>query len=96
MAGDRRLDPEGYILPEADLAKVPPEYRGVPQAAAAQLGRELGPRLHSGYLYGSVVRGNAVPGRSDLDILAVLRAPPEAETEISGTPRAWAEATIAS
>jgi uncharacterized protein len=77
MAGDRRLDPEGYILPEADLARVPPEYRGVPQAAAAQLGRELGPRLHSGYLYGSVVRGNAVPGRSDLDLVAVLLTPPD-------------------
>jgi hypothetical protein len=37
--------------------------------------RELGPRLHSGYLYGSVVRGNAVPGRSDLDVLAVLWTP---------------------
>jgi uncharacterized protein len=83
MAGDRRLDPEGYILPEADLAKVPPQYRGVPQAAAAQLGRELGPRLHSGYLYGSVVRGNAVPGRSDLDLVAVLLTPPDAADRLA-------------
>jgi hypothetical protein len=28
MAGDGGLDPEGYILPEADLAKVPPAYQG--------------------------------------------------------------------
>jgi hypothetical protein len=73
----RGLDAEGYIVPEADLANVQPEYRGVPQAAAELLGRELGPRLHSGYLYGSVVRGNAVPGRSDLDLVAVLWTRPE-------------------
>jgi uncharacterized protein len=83
MAGDRRLDPEGYILPEADLAKVPPAYRGVPQAAAALLARELGPRLHSGYLYGSVVRGNAVPGRSDVDLVAVLLTPPDAADRVA-------------
>jgi hypothetical protein len=77
MEGTHRLDAEGYIVPEADLANVQPEYRGVPQAAAELLGRELGSRLHSGYLYGSVVRGNAVPGRSDLDLVAVLRTPPE-------------------
>jgi hypothetical protein len=83
MEGDRRLDAEGYILPEADLAKVPPAYRGVPQAAAELLGRELGSRLHSGYLYGSVVRGNAVPGRSDLDLVAVLLTPPEAADRLA-------------
>ena len=71
-----RLDPEGYIRPEADLANVQPEYQGVPDAAAGLLADEFGSRLHSGYLYGSVVRGNAVPGRSDVDLLAVLLAAP--------------------
>jgi predicted nucleotidyltransferase len=71
-----RLDSAGYIIPEADLGKVQLEYRGVPQAAAEVLLEQFGYRLHSGYLYGSVVRGNAVPGRSDLDILVVLRAAP--------------------
>jgi hypothetical protein len=66
------LDREGYIRPEADLAKVQPQYQGVPDAAAGLLVGEFGPRLHSAYLYGSVVRGNAVPGRSDVDLLAVL------------------------
>lgn len=67
-----RLDPDGYIIPEADLDKVQPEYRGVPQAAAEVLMERFGSRLHSGYVYGSVVRGNATPGRSDLDLLVVL------------------------
>jgi uncharacterized protein len=32
-----RLDPEGYIRPEADLANVQPEYQGLPDTAAALL-----------------------------------------------------------
>jgi uncharacterized protein len=85
MEARRRLDPEGYIVPEADLANVQPEYRGVPEAAADLLVRELGPRLHSGYLYGSVVRGNAVPGRSDLDLVAVLWRPAGAADRLAAT-----------
>jgi hypothetical protein len=69
-----RLDREGFIRPEADLANVQPEYHGLPEAAAGLLAGEFGPRLHSAYLYGSVVRGNAVPGRSDVDLIAVLLA----------------------
>jgi uncharacterized protein len=74
-----RLDPEGYIRPEADLANIQPEYRGLPDATAGLLAEEFGPRLHSAYLYGSVVRGNAVPGRSDIDIIAVLLGAPTDE-----------------
>jgi len=85
MEGHRRLDPEGYIVPEADLANVQPQYRGVPEAAADLLVGELGPRLHSGYLYGSVVRGNAVPGRSDLDLVAVLWTPAEAADRLAAS-----------
>ena len=85
MEAHRRLDPEGYIVPEADLANVQPEYRGLPEAAADLLVRELGPRLHSGYLYGSVVRGNAVPGRSDLDLVAVLWTPIEATDRLAAS-----------
>src|SRR5262245_47288998 len=70
----RRLDPEGYIVPEADLAKVQPAYDGLPRFAAGRLLDEFGSRLHSGYLYGSIVRGNAVPDRSDADLVAVLWA----------------------
>lgn len=64
-----QLDPEGYIQPEADLANLQPEYQGLPDATADLLADEFGPRLHSAYLYGSVIRGNAVPGRSDLDVI---------------------------
>jgi len=76
------LDREGYIRPEADLANVQPEYQGVPDAVAGLLAGEFGPRLHSAYLYGSVVRGNAVPGRSDVDVVAVLLAAPVEEDRV--------------
>jgi predicted nucleotidyltransferase len=76
------LDPEGYIRPEANLANVQPEYQGLPEAAAALLAEEFGPRLHSAYLYGSVARGNAVPGRSDVDLIAVLLAAPTDEDRV--------------
>jgi hypothetical protein len=84
MERGRRLDQDGYIVPEADLANVQPAYRDMPRATAELLGRELGSRLHSGYLYGSVVRGNAVPGRSDLDVVAVLRRPVEPADRLAG------------
>ncbi|MBG7005778.1 nucleotidyltransferase domain-containing protein [Pseudomonas aeruginosa] len=35
--------------------------------------------LHSVYLYGSVARGEAIAGRSDLDLTLVLRDPPSSE-----------------
>jgi predicted nucleotidyltransferase len=60
----------------ADLANLQPEYQGVPTAAADMLAGEFRSQLHSAYLYGSVARGNAVPGRSDIDLLAVLLAAP--------------------
>jgi uncharacterized protein len=79
MGSRRHLDPEGYILPEADLSKVAPAYAGLPSFAAGLLLHHFGSRLHSGYLYGSIVRGNAVPGRSDADVVAVLWSPPADE-----------------
>src|SRR6266511_331729 len=59
-----RIDAEGYIVSEADLGNVQPDFEQVPKTAAELLLAGFGSRLHSGYLYGSVVRGNAVPRRS--------------------------------
>jgi uncharacterized protein len=102
MDSRRHLDPEGYILPEADLSKVPPAYAGLPASAAGLLLRHFGSRLHSGYLYGSIVRGNAVPGRSDADLVAVLWSPSADEdrrrarqVERDLLDRRWAEDALA-
>jgi hypothetical protein len=57
-----RIDPEGYIVSEADLGNVQPEFQDVPKTTAELLLAELGSRLHSGYVYGSVVRATRSHG----------------------------------
>ena len=70
------LDADGFIAREGDLARVPPAFAPVVAAARSAALETFGPRLHSAYLYGSVPRGTAVPGVSDLDMLLALRAEP--------------------
>ncbi|MFE0172497.1 nucleotidyltransferase domain-containing protein [Streptomyces sp. NPDC059002] len=70
------LDPQGYIAREGSLGQVQAEFRPVVAAARDRVLAVFGPRLDSAYLYGSVPRGTARPGRSDLDLLIALRAEP--------------------
>ncbi|MGX1545717.1 nucleotidyltransferase domain-containing protein [Streptomyces adustus] len=70
------LDAEGHIVREGSLARVPPGYGPVVAAARQRLPEVFGARLHSAYLYGSIPRGTARPGHSDLDLLLVLHAEP--------------------
>jgi hypothetical protein len=64
------LDQDGFIAREGDLASVPPPFAPVVRAAKTAILAAFGPdRLHSAYLYGSIPRGTAVPGVSDLDVL---------------------------
>ncbi|WP_225837757.1 nucleotidyltransferase domain-containing protein [Streptomyces sp. NK08204] len=76
------LDDQGCIEREGSLAHVPPVFAPVVTAARGRLLDAFGPRLHSAYLYGSVPRGTARVGRSDLDLLVALREEPgEADRE---------------
>jgi uncharacterized protein len=71
------LDDQGFIAREGSLDRVTPEFAPVVAAARARIAGTFGPgRLHSGYLYGSIPRGTAIPGRSDLDLLLALRREP--------------------
>jgi uncharacterized protein len=71
------LDADGYIAREGSLAKVSPEFAPVVSALRAELPAAFPPgRLHSAYLYGSIPRGTAEPGVSDLDVLVALRGEP--------------------
>ena len=71
------LDQDGFIAREGDLARVPQAFVPVVEAAKAAILSAFSPdRLHSAYLYGSVPRGTAVPGRSDLDVLLALHDEP--------------------
>ncbi|MBW0102668.1 nucleotidyltransferase [Pseudonocardia sp. KRD291] len=74
---DRGLAPDGTIAREGSLDHVPAQFAPVVEAARAHITRWFGSaRLHSAYLYGSIPRGTAVPGVSDLDVLLALHDDP--------------------
>ncbi|MGW6518520.1 nucleotidyltransferase domain-containing protein [Streptomyces sp. NPDC054962] len=72
----RGLDSRGCIAREGSLARVPYAFRSVVVAARDRIPDLFGARLHSAYLYGSIPRGTAREGRSDLDLLVVLHEEP--------------------
>lgn len=79
--GPRRpgLAPDGTIAREGSLSKVPAAYARLLDEARDRI-RAAFPagRLHSAYVYGSIPRGTARAGRSDLDLAVVMREPPSA------------------
>src|SRR5215217_5292624 len=80
----RGLDRHGFILPEVSLDRVRPPYPPVIAALREQCRAVFRSDLHSLYLTGSVVKGTARPGQSDLDALAVLQvAPAPAHEELA-------------
>ncbi|MFE6331879.1 nucleotidyltransferase domain-containing protein [Streptomyces sp. NPDC057798] len=70
------LDSQGCIEREGSLGRVTHDFRPVVSAARDRLLDVFGGRMHSAYLYGSIPRGTARVGRSDLDLLVVLRGEP--------------------
>jgi hypothetical protein len=71
------LDEDGFIKREGDLARVPRAFAPVVAAARAAIRDAFSAEhLHSAYLYGSIPRGTATPGVSDLDALLALRHEP--------------------
>ncbi|WP_437108981.1 nucleotidyltransferase [Streptomyces sp. enrichment culture] len=78
---ERGLDHDGTIVREGALDRVPPVFVPVVDAARARISETFGrARLHSAYLYGSIPRGTATPGVSDLDLqLALHDEPTEAD-----------------
>ncbi len=74
--GQRGLDQDGLIIREGSLSRVPESFAPVAGAARTQSATAFGKQLHSAYLYGSIPRGTAIPGVSDLDLLLVLHHEP--------------------
>ena len=81
-------DEHGYLISDAAFDKIVPPWREAVDYARQLEVQRLGVRLHSLYLRGSVPRGAALLGRSDLDLFAVLfdneSAPPTAPPEFDG------------
>ncbi|WP_225731492.1 MULTISPECIES: nucleotidyltransferase domain-containing protein [unclassified Nocardia] len=74
------LDADGFIAREGSLSNVQPEFAPLVARTRELISDTFGPgRLHSAYLYGSVPRGTAVPGVSDLDVLLALHREPTEE-----------------
>ncbi|MEU9357153.1 nucleotidyltransferase domain-containing protein [Streptomyces sp. NPDC048301] len=74
---EKGLNHDGTIAREGSHARVREEFTPVVEAARSLISEAFGDaRLHSAYLYGSVPRGTAVPGISDLDLLLALHEQP--------------------
>lgn len=69
------VDANGFLRPDAHETLVPPLWQPLVAAAVAAYQAHLGSALHSVYLRGSVPRGLAIPGVSDLDTFAVVDRP---------------------
>src|SRR5215204_6103596 len=78
---DCGLDRAGFIRSEVALDLVAPPYLSVVEHLREACRAALGDELHSLYLCGSLVKGTAQPGESDLDALAVLHVAPEGRHE---------------
>ncbi|WP_411115298.1 nucleotidyltransferase [Streptomyces sp. 029-5] len=72
---------DGTIAREGALDRVPAAFTPVIDAARTQIAATFdSARLHSAYIYGSIPRGTAIPGVSDLDLqLALHHEPTEAD-----------------
>ncbi len=70
-------DNDGFLLNDASLSKIHPGY--LPLIAGIKqvyMDHSFG-RLHSLYLFGSVPRGKAISGSSDIDVLGVMKGKAE-------------------
>lgn len=77
---DRGLDEHGHVRREGALRLVQPEFAALVQEYAAAARAAFGPALDSVYLYGSIPRGTARVGVSDLDgQLLLTREPTRAD-----------------
>ncbi|MFB7517573.1 nucleotidyltransferase [Streptomyces sp. NPDC056144] len=74
---DHGLNPDGTIAREGSLDRVPAEFLPVVEAARTRIASVFTPdRLHSAYVYGSIPRGTATAGVSDLDVQLALHEDP--------------------
>ena len=88
----RGLNPDGTIAREGALHQVPAAFAPLVEATRVTLATTFGgTRVHSAYLYGSIPRGTALAGVSDLDVLlAMHRDPTAADRALGGeVERGW-------
>lgn len=67
-----RMDTQGYIQNDAHLKSIKPPFKAVIRDAVNAYTDHIADDLHSIYVTGSVARGLAVEGKSDINLFAVL------------------------
>ncbi|WP_339466607.1 hypothetical protein [Pseudomonas sp. EA_65y_Pfl2_P74] len=65
-------DTSGFILPLGKPVLAGTSWENIVAKARERYTKEYGKALHSLYLRGSVARGQAIPGNSDLDMIGLL------------------------
>lgn len=68
-----RTDEEGYLVNESGAGRIASPWDRVVEAVRDAYLKNLGERVHSIYIRGSVARGHAIEGISDVDSFAVIR-----------------------
>jgi hypothetical protein len=71
------VDAEGYIINPASAEKIQPEWQPVLDAAIATYQKRYGEKLRHVVLRGSVAKGQAIEGVSDVDTFAYVDLPKE-------------------
>lgn len=66
------LDPNGFIASDVSKDKIDDVYMTCIHESIECLKQAFHQQLHSVYLYGSVARGEAIPIKSDLDLIAMF------------------------
>ncbi|EPE60554.1 nucleotidyltransferase domain protein [Exiguobacterium sp. S17] len=66
-------DEAGYVINQTDVTRIQPMFRPVLDQVIQLLREEFAEALYSVYVYGSVGRGTAVAGRSDLDVTVIVK-----------------------
>lgn len=69
------IDRDGYIINQTSEDKISCVYKKLLEEILDILKKCIGDKLHSVYIYGSVGRGEAVLGSSDIDLSVILTSP---------------------
>ncbi|KHT44061.1 nucleotidyltransferase domain-containing protein [Vibrio sinaloensis] len=75
MFENKGLTSQGYIDNPYSVEHIQPDFSSVVEQMLRRLKETFPDQLHSVYLYGSVPRGKAVFGQSDLDVSVVFYQP---------------------
>lgn len=68
-------DADGFIVKTVSEDKVQSKWRPAVDMAVSVCKQQLGDELHSLYVRGSVAKGEAIDGISDIDVVVIVNAP---------------------